>query len=109
MAWYLGEYLPLGLVDGMQYDEIALTIAHSQQLTLVSDGVAEARNHHGELYGFDRVQNLFASDPTAESAITAAVTFGQEDDITVLTLTRLPVGVESTTSLHAPTLVTVAA
>jgi hypothetical protein len=36
----------------------------------------------------------------------AAVHFGQEDDITVLTLTRLATGVESTTSLTAPALVT---
>jgi hypothetical protein len=36
----------------------------------------------------------------------AAVHFGQEDDITVLTISRLAMGVESTTSLSAPTLVT---
>ena len=83
--------LPLGLVDGMQYDEIALTIAHSQQLTLVSDGVAEARNHHGELYGFDRLSQLMQERPSAEHVAKAAIDFGQDDDITVLTVTRLAV------------------
>jgi len=101
--------LPLGLVPSASYETTTVHLAVDDRLTLYTDGLLEARTSTGELYGFDRVQNLFASDPTAESAITAAVTFGQEDDITVLTLTRLPVGVESTTSLHAPTLVTVAA
>jgi serine phosphatase RsbU (regulator of sigma subunit) len=50
-----------------------------------SDGLLEARNHTGELYSFDRLKTLFATHPTAEQA---AVNFGQDDDITVLTLTR---------------------
>ena len=47
---------------------------------------------------------LFATRPTAQQAMKAALDFGQEDDITVLTITRLAAGVESTTSLSAPTL-----
>jgi len=81
--------LPLGLVDGITYEEIALAIAHTQQLTLVSDGVVEARNHHGELYGFDRLSALMRERPTAEHVAKTAVDFGQDDDITVLTVTRL--------------------
>jgi hypothetical protein len=50
----------------------------------------EARNVHGELYSFDRLKALFAKQPTAEEATEAAVAFGQDDDITVLTLSRLP-------------------
>jgi serine phosphatase RsbU (regulator of sigma subunit) len=81
--------LPLGLVDGITYEEIALTIAPAQQLTLVSDGVVEARNHHGELYGFDRLSQLMRERPTAEHVANTAIDFGQDDDITVLTVTRL--------------------
>jgi len=81
--------LPLGLVEGMTYDEIALAIAHGQQLTLVSDGVVEARNHHGELYGFERLSQLMGERPTAEHVANTAIDFGQDDDITVLTVTRL--------------------
>ena len=44
--------------------------------------------------------------PDAKQATEAAVAFGQDDDITVLTLTRLAIGVKSTTSLLAPELVT---
>jgi len=54
------------------------------------------------LYGFDRMNALFAKRPTAQQASKAAIEFGQDDDITVLTLTRLAAGEESTTSLSAP-------
>jgi serine phosphatase RsbU (regulator of sigma subunit) len=74
--------LPYGLVEGMTYDEIALAIAHGQQLTLVSDGVVEARNHHGELYGFDRLSQLMRERPTNEHVAKTAIDFGQDDDIT---------------------------
>ena len=81
--------LPLGLVEDATYDEIAVDVPHGQQLTLLSDGVVEARNHHGELYGFDRLNQLMKQRPTAEHVADTAVTFGQDDDITVLTVTRL--------------------
>ncbi|MGA2537441.1 MAG: PP2C family protein-serine/threonine phosphatase [Terracidiphilus sp.] len=81
--------LPLGLVDGMTYEEVVLTIAYGQQLTLVSDGVVEARNHRGELYGFDRLSQLMRQRPSAERVADTAIDFGQDDDITVLTVTRL--------------------
>jgi len=47
--------------------------------------VVEARNASGELFGFDRARNL-SSQPADEIAH-AAESFGQEDDITVLTVT----------------------
>jgi hypothetical protein len=42
--------------------------------------------------------------PNAAEASEAAVNFGQDDDITVLTFTRLAVGEQSTTRLTAPEL-----
>ena len=81
--------LPMGLVEGAEYEELAMDVSHGQQLTLLSDGVVEARNHHGELYGFDRLNQLMQQRPTAEHVADTAVTFGQDDDITVLTVTRL--------------------
>jgi hypothetical protein len=47
---------------------------------------------------------LFQTRPTAAEATDAAIAFGQDDDITVLTLTRLAAGEESSTTLTAPTL-----
>jgi serine phosphatase RsbU (regulator of sigma subunit) len=49
----------------------------------------EARNHHGELYGFERLSQLMGERPTAEHVANTAIDFGQDDDITVLTVTRL--------------------
>lgn len=54
------------------------------RLTLLTDGVVEARNPSGELFGFERT--LVISSKSAESIVEAAQAFGQEDDITVLTL-----------------------
>ena len=91
--------LPLGLVEGMTYDEIAVEIDDGQQFTLVSDGVVEARNHHGELYGFERLSQLMSERPSAEHVANTAIDFGQDDDITVLTVTRLAAKPDAATQL----------
>jgi Stage II sporulation protein E (SpoIIE) len=97
--------LPLGLVAGAEYETTSLVLSVGDRLTLYTDGLLEARNAAGELYSFDRLQNLIATEPDARQASEVAVAFGQEDDITVLTVTRLATGVESTTLLLAPALV----
>jgi uncharacterized PurR-regulated membrane protein YhhQ (DUF165 family) len=51
--------------------------------------IIEARAPSGEIFSFERLQALFASAADAAQASAAAVAFGQEDDITVVTLTRL--------------------
>jgi Stage II sporulation protein E (SpoIIE) len=94
--------LPLGLVASAQYTEVTLQLNPGDYLSLFTDGLLEARNSTGELYGFDRLHTLLSGRPTALEATQAAVAFGQDDDITVLTLTRLAAGEESTTSLMAP-------
>ncbi len=101
--------LPLGLLPSAAYDEHPIRLHPGDQLSLYTDGLVEARNATGELYGFDRMQTLFASRPTAQQATDIAIAFGQDDDITVLTLTRLAAGERSTTSLTAPFLEPVAA
>ncbi|WP_263358984.1 PP2C family protein-serine/threonine phosphatase [Acidicapsa ligni] len=94
--------LPLGLAAFASYDEITLRLHPGDYLSLYTDGLLEARSANGELYGFERMHRLLAAHPTAQQATEAAVAFGQEDDITVLTLTRLAAGEESSTSLVAP-------
>ena len=54
-------------------------------LTFLSDGVVEARNAARELFGFERTRKM--STLSADQLAEAARKFGQEDDITVLTLT----------------------
>ena len=63
----------------------------ADRLTFVSDGVVEARNAKGELLGFDRMAEL--TTKRAAEIAEAALHWGQEDDITVLSLTFAPVGV----------------
>jgi len=80
--------LPLGVAEraAMQLDEIVVHLAAGESLTFLSDGVVEARNPGGELFGFERAAAI--SMQPAESVAQAALAFGQEDDITVLRLTR---------------------
>jgi serine phosphatase RsbU (regulator of sigma subunit) len=101
---WLEASLPLGIIHQTHYGELTVKLRPGEQLSLYTDGLLEARNKAGELYGFDRMNRLFAGRPTAQQASEAAVVFGQDDDITVLTLTRLAAGVESTTTLTLPPL-----
>jgi hypothetical protein len=78
--------LPLGVLKDVKYDEVKLYLHPGDRLLLLSDGVVEARKSK-ELFGFDRVRNL--SNQTAFYLAEAAREFGQEDDITVLTVRRL--------------------
>jgi len=85
---YIESGLPLGISSSSQFSESTLQLACGDRLTFVSDGVVEARNARGELFGFDRTAALTAK-PAAEIA-EAAKRWGQEDDITVLTIARAP-------------------
>ncbi len=78
--------LPLGLLAEVSYAATRYQIARGNRLTFISDGVLEATNPQGELYGFERTQAI--SGESAEIVAQAAQAFGQEDDITVLTLAR---------------------
>ena len=102
----LPDALPLGLDPDATYEKTAFRLAVGDRLTLYTDGLLEARNRTGEIFGFERLHALMATMPDARQATEVAVAFGQDDDITVLTLTRLAIGVESTTSLLAPELIT---
>ena len=81
--------LPLGISPLVNYDECHLNLKVGDHFSLYTDGLLEARNQSGELYSFGRLARLFATRPNAVQATQAAVNFGQDDDITVLTLTRL--------------------
>ncbi len=83
--------LPLGLDVTASYGESVFQFAPGTQLTLLTDGVVEAQNGHRELFGFDRTAAI--SNQTADAIARAAQAFGQQDDITVLTLTLVPVAV----------------
>jgi hypothetical protein len=96
--------LPLGLDLGATYQQVPVQLREGDHFSLYTDGLLEARNASGELYGFERLEVLFGTRPSASQASEEAVAFGQEDDVTVLTLTRLAVGQQPVTLLTAPIL-----
>ena len=76
--------LPLGIVAGMRYVSSTLALTRGDRLVFVSDGVVEAQSRSGELFGFDRTRDL--SRQPAAAIADAARGFGQEDDITVVSV-----------------------
>lgn len=82
----LTNALPLGVTGGGQYATATFNISPGSRLTFVSDGVVEARNESGELFGFERSRAI--STQSADFIVESAVRFGQADDITVVTIER---------------------
>ena len=78
--------LPLGLAAGATYPESVFQLDEGDQLTLVTDGVVEARSKSGELFGFERT--AACATGSAEAIAATAQDFGQDDDITVVTIRR---------------------
>ncbi len=78
--------LPLGLSENETYTESYSRFDESEQLTLVTDGVVEARGKNGEIFGFARTQAI--SNLPAEAIAQTAQDFGQDDDISVIAITR---------------------
>ncbi|MGI8773332.1 MAG: PP2C family protein-serine/threonine phosphatase [Acidobacteriaceae bacterium] len=76
--------VPLGIVPGTQYDVHAMQLGPADHLTFLTDGVLEARNIDGQLLGFDRLAQLSALPP--ETIAQAAITHGQDDDITIVSV-----------------------
>jgi len=90
--------MPLGLMPGMSYEEKE-TIVHSGQAALLySDGLVEAHDPEGDMFGFPRLRTLIAERaeeerPLGEVLVEELYSFvgegwEQEDDITLLTLKR---------------------
>jgi phosphoserine phosphatase RsbU/P len=84
----LDSRLPLGVTPDTTYTESRMQLAPSDRLTFLSDGVVEAQNTAGELFGFERARDL--STQSAEAIAAAARTHGQHDDITVVTVQFAP-------------------
>jgi hypothetical protein len=94
--------LPLGVVADAVYKETTVNLGEGDHFALYTDGLLEARSPSGEIFSFARLDALFSSRPNADQATQAAVDFGQDDDITVLTLTRLATGQRASTALSTP-------
>jgi hypothetical protein len=78
---------PLGIVSEAPYEATQFHFQAGSRLTFYSDGVVEAMNSEGEIFGFERARAL--SSAPAQAIVEAAVKYGQSDDITVVTVERL--------------------
>jgi putative nucleotidyltransferase with HDIG domain len=83
--------LPLGLIGDAEFSVMRFTLNAGDRLVLVSDGIAEATNAEGQLFGFERAHQLLQTASTATEVANAAQNFGQEDDISVIAVTRAAV------------------
>jgi hypothetical protein len=75
--------IPLGLVAQAEFEQVHLKLNIGDRITLITDGIVEARNEARELFGFTRTGELMQQNHTAAEIAATAQSFGQEDDITV--------------------------
>jgi hypothetical protein len=80
--------LPLGMIEAAEFSVMHFQLAPGDTMTLLSDGVAEAMNESGELFGFERIHTLLQQSLSAAEIATTAQSFGQIDDISVLQVSR---------------------
>ena len=89
--------MPLGIMPGMSYEEREVSLSEGNCVLFYSDGLVEAHNPRGEMFGFPRLRELVAEHGEERSLgnflleeLYSFVGEGweQEDDITLLTLRR---------------------
>ena len=80
--------MPLGIIESAEFSLLQFRLNEGDRLILMSDGVAEAQDEDGHLFGFERIHELLRQPITAAEVATAAQTFGQQDDISVLRIVR---------------------
>ena len=89
--------MPLGAMPDMTYEENEAYLAPGESILLHSDGLVEAHNPAGEMFGFPRLQEIVESSSESEHLIDECLIelreflgsdWEQEDDITLVTLKR---------------------
>ena len=90
--------MPLGLMPGMDYEQKEIVLDAGEEALLYSDGLVEAHDPKGEMFGFPRLQQLLAEHGDEKESLEDALLeelssfvgqgWEQEDDITLLTLRR---------------------
>jgi serine phosphatase RsbU (regulator of sigma subunit) len=91
--------MPLGLMPGMSYEEKEITLQRGESVLFYSDGLVEAHDPKGEMFGFPRLRALVAEHGAEEERSLGDLLmkelysfvgegWEQEDDITLLTLRR---------------------
>ena len=81
--------LPLGLVESASYSQTCLETRAGDRIVLLTDGIPEARNQQGMLLGFEKVESLLRDGANVWTIADTAQHFGQNDDLTVISIARL--------------------
>jgi sigma-B regulation protein RsbU (phosphoserine phosphatase) len=91
-----GDTFPLGILEDVDYQETRLELARGDKVVFYTDGIVEAMNPQGELFGFDRLLNVvggagsMAADELRQEVIERVNAFAagapQHDDLTVIIL-----------------------
>jgi hypothetical protein len=80
--------VPLGMIPNADFSEMRFQINPGDRLMLLSDGIVEAQSATGRLFGFERIRALLERPISAAEVAAAAQEYGQQDDITVLSIVR---------------------
>jgi serine phosphatase RsbU (regulator of sigma subunit) len=91
--------MPLGLMPEMSYEEGEASLKEGESVLFYSDGLVEAHDPEGEMFGFPRLRKLVAEHAAEEERSLGDFLleefysftgegWEQEDDITLLTLRR---------------------
>jgi serine phosphatase RsbU (regulator of sigma subunit) len=91
--------MPLGLMPGMGYEEKEVVLGKGESVLFYSDGLVEAHDPHGEMFGFPKLRRLVGEHNSIQqgSMVDSLMEnlrsftgegWNQEDDITLLTLRR---------------------
>jgi serine phosphatase RsbU (regulator of sigma subunit) len=90
--------MPLGLMQGMRYEENEAILVPGESVLFYTDGLIEAHNSQGEMFGTPRLRSLLSERFEGGRGLSATLLdelerftgegWEQEDDITLLTLRR---------------------
>jgi serine phosphatase RsbU (regulator of sigma subunit) len=90
--------MPLGLMPGMGYEEKEAVLETGEAALFYSDGLIEAHDPEGEMFGVPRLRRLVAERAAEEGSLVDFLTkelssfvgegWEQEDDLTLVTLRR---------------------
>ncbi len=88
----------MGLMPGMSYEEKETVLGLGESVLFYTDGLVEAHNPQGEMFGTPRLRSLLSEHPMGGTDLSATLMeelerftgegWEQEDDITLLTLRR---------------------
>jgi len=81
--------LPLGMIPAAEFTVMRFQLKPDDRLMLLSDGIAEAQDEEGHLFGFERIRDLLATPIAVADLASAAQAFGQQDDISVIAIRRV--------------------